>query len=170
MKNKILSALIALTLGMGSAYSQDKPMHEVYSMMVYNFVKYVQWPVDGSEEFVIGVIGNDPMFNTMHKWYTNSKIGLRTVQVKQFKSAADVSNCHVLYLDKARSSEFDALQNKIRGWNTLVITDKNGLGHRGSSINFKVVDSKLRFELNQKAIEASNLKVAGSLSAMAILI
>jgi hypothetical protein len=52
----------------------------------------------------------------------------------------------------------------------LVITDKSGLGEKGSGINFKTVDNKLKFELNQKAIEASNLKVSGALSSMAILI
>jgi hypothetical protein len=51
-----------------------------------------------------------------------------------------------------------------------MITDKNGLGAKGSSINFKVVDNKLKFELNSKAIEASNLKVSGALSSMAIII
>jgi len=33
-----------------------------------------------------------------------------------------------------------------------------------------MVDNKLKFELNQKAIEASNLKVSGALCSMAILI
>jgi len=50
------------------------------------------------------------------------------------------------------------------------ITDKNGLRAKGSSINFTTIDNKLKFELNQKAIESSNLKVSGSLMAMAIVI
>ena len=38
--------------------AQERPLHEVYSMMVFNFTKYVQWPDhSGSGEFVIGVIG-----------------------------------------------------------------------------------------------------------------
>jgi hypothetical protein len=81
-----------------------------------------------------------------------------------------MTNCHVVFIDTNKSGEFDAVNNKTKGQSTLVITDKSGLGHRGSSINFKTVDNKLKFELNQKAVEASNLKVSGSLSAMAILI
>jgi hypothetical protein len=76
----------------------------------------------------------------------------------------------VLYIDKSKSAEFESANNKVKGKGTLVITDKNGLGEKGSSINFKMVDNKLKFELNQKAIEASNLKVSGALSSMAILI
>jgi len=62
------------------------------------------------------------------------------------------------------------VNNMVKGKGTLVITDKNGLGAKGSGINFKMIDNKLKFELNQKALEASNLKVSGSLSSMAILI
>ena len=76
----------------------------------------------------------------------------------------------MLYIDKSKSGEFDAANVKVKGKGTLVITDKNGLGEKGSGINFKTVDNKLKFELNQKAVEASNLKVAGALSSMAILI
>ncbi len=170
MKKLIFSTLLSLIMLSGNVSAQDKPLHEVYSMMVFNFVKYVQWPSGGSGEFVIGVVGNTEMYNTMSKWYNGSKVGNFTCVVKQFKSAAEMSECQVVFIDRSKSSEFDAINAKVHGKGTLLITDKNGLGERGSGINFKVVDSKLKFELNQKAIEASNLKVAGALSAMAILI
>lgn len=171
MKKIVSAAVLSLVLMAGNVFGQDKPMHEVYSMMVYNFVKYIQWPTNsGSGEFVIGVVGNTEMYNTMFKWYNGSKVGSSTCVVKQFKSAAEVSDAQVIFIDRSKSGEFDNINSKIKGKNTLIVTDKNGLGERGSGINFKVVDSKLKFELNQKAIEASHLKVSGSLSAMAILI
>ena len=74
------------------------------------------------------------------------------------------------FIDRSKSGEFDAINTKMKGKGTLIITDKNGLGEKGSAINFKTVDNKLKFELNQKAIETSNLKVSGSLTSLAILI
>jgi hypothetical protein len=90
--------------------------------------------------------------------------------VRKIQLPSDADGCQVVYIDKTKSSDFDSYKSRITGKSTLVITDKNGLGQRGSGINFKVVDSKLKFELNQKAIENANLKVANSLSSMAILI
>jgi hypothetical protein len=165
-----LTAILALAVS-SQTFAQDRPMHEVYSMMVYNFTKYVQWPDhDASGEFVIGVIGNSEVYNTLSGWYGGKPRGSKTYVIKKFSSASEVSDCHVLFIDKGKSGEFDAINTKIRGKGTLVITDKNGLGEKGSAINFKTVDNKLKFELNQKAIEASNLKVSGALSSMAILI
>ncbi|NJM25378.1 MAG: YfiR family protein [Bacteroidia bacterium] len=169
---KIQKALVILALmASSSAFAQDRPLHEVYSMMVFNFLKYVQWPDHtGSGEFVIGVVGNSDVYSTLSSWYAGKPRGSKTYVIKKFNSAADVTDCHVLFLDKSKSGEFDEINGRVKGKGTLVITDKNGLGARGSGINFKTVDNKLKFELNQKAIETSNLKVSGALSSMAILI
>ena len=163
--------VVAALLISGSVFSQDRPMHEVHSMMVFNFTKYVQWPDHAtSGEFVIGVVGNADIYNTLNGWYGGKPRGSKTYIIKRFNSAAEVTDCHVLYIDKSKSADFDAVNDKVKGKGTLVITDKSGLGEKGSGINFKTVDNKLKFELNQKAIEASNLKVSGALSSMAILI
>jgi YfiR/HmsC-like len=171
---KKLKVLVAAVLMMvsGATFAQDnRPMHEVYSMMVFNFIKYVQWPDhDKSGDFVIGVVGNTEIYNTLNTWYGGKAKGTKTYVVKKFNSAAEVADCHIVFIDKSKSGEFDAVKNKVAGKGTLVVTDKNGLGEKGSCINFKTVNDKLRFELNQAAVETSNLKVSGALSSMAILI
>ncbi|MCS6973784.1 MAG: YfiR family protein [Cyclobacteriaceae bacterium] len=171
MKRIVRALLVVLVSVSLSGRAQDRPLHEVYSMMVFNFIKYVQWP-DHSEggEFVIGVIGNADVYNTLSTWYGGKPRGNKTYVIKKFNSAADVTDCHVVFIDKSKSSEFEAVNTKVKGKGTLVITDKAGLGEKGSAINFRFVDDKLKFELNQKAVEAANLKVAGSLTSMAILI
>lgn len=169
---KIHSLLLAVLLFSGSAFAQEKPLHEVYSMMLWNFTRYVQWPDNSAGgEFVIAVVGNANVYNTLNTWYGGKPRGNKTYVVKKFASAADLEGeCHVVFIDKTKSGEFEAINNKVKGKGTLVITDKNGLGARGSAINFTTVDNKLKFELNQKAVDASNLKVSGSLSSLAILI
>lgn len=168
---KLMILAVATLMISGSAFAQERPMHEVYSMMVFNFTRYVQWPDQATAgEFVIGVVGSNDVYTTLNGWYGGKPRGSKTYIIKKFNSAADVTDCHVLFIDKSKSGEFDAINTKLKGKGTLLITDKNGLGEKGSGINFKTVDNKLKFELNQKAIEASNLKVSGSLSSMAILI
>ena len=167
---RVLLAGLVMAVG-SSAFSQERPMHEVYSMMVFNFVKYVQWPAnDNSKEFIIGVVGNNDIYNTLTTWYSGKAKGAKTYVIKKFNNAAEVTDCQVIFIDRSKNGEFEAVNNKVKGKGTLVVTDRNGLGSKGSCINFKTVDEKLRFELNQQAIESSNLKVAGALTSMAILI
>jgi hypothetical protein len=168
---KLKVLLIAVALVTTSAMAQERPIHEVYSMMVFNFTKYVQWPDHtASGEFVIGVVGNSDVYNTLNTWYGGKPRGTKTYVIKKFNNASEITDCHVVFIDKSKSGEFESINGKVKGKGTLVITDKNGLGEKGSGINFKTIDNKLKFELNQKALEASNLKVSGALSSMAILI
>lgn len=168
---KVYALLISALLLTANAMAQERPLHEVYSMMVFNFTKYVQWPDHTANgEFIIGVIGNNDVYSTLETWYAGKPRGAKTYVIKKFNSSVEVTDCHVLFIDRSKSGEFDAVSAKVQGKGTLLITDKNGLGAKGSGINFKMVDNKLKFELNQKAIEASNLKVSGALSSMAILI
>jgi len=171
---KIVKTVVVAAVMLASSFvnAQDaRPMHEIYSMMVFNFVKYIQWPAnDNSKEFVIGVVGNGEMFHTLTTWYGGKPKGNKTYVIKKFKDASEVTDCQVIFIDHSKSGEFDAINSKVKGKGTLVVTDRNGLGSKGSCINFKTVDEKLKFELNQSAIEASNLKVASTLTSMAILI
>lgn len=168
---KVKALSLAFLLMSGMTFAQERPIHEVYSMMVFNFTKYVQWPDHtASGEFIIGVVGNENMYKTLSDWYGGKPRGSKTYVIKKFNSAAEVTNCHVVYIDRSKSNEFDAINAKVQGKGTLIVTDKSGLGEKGSAINFKTVDNKLKFELNQKVVESANLKVSGSLTSMAILI
>lgn len=155
----------------GPSFAQDRPMHEVHAMMVFNFIKYVQWPdYDKSGEFVIGVVGGNDIYNTLNSWYGGKAKGNKTYVIKKFSNASEVTDCQLIYIDRSKSGEFELINNKTKGKGTLIITDKMGLAQRGSCINFRTVDDKLRFELNQQAVEASNLKISGALTSMAILL
>jgi hypothetical protein len=170
---KTIKAVVVAAALMVSSFvnAQDRPEHEVYSMMMFNFVKYTQWPTsDNSKEFVIGVVGNNEIYNTLTAWYGGKPKGNKTIVIKKFNSASEVNDCQVVFIDNSKSNEFDAINNKVKGKGTLVVTDRHGLGTKGSCINFKKENDKLRFELNQHAFEASNLRVASALSQMAILI
>ncbi len=164
-------AFVAFALVSQITFAQDRPLHEIHTMMVFNFTKYVQWPdQDQPGEFVIGVVGNEDVYKTLSTWYTGKTKGHKTYVIKKFANASEVTDCSVVYIDKSKSGEFEVINTKLKGKGTLVVTDRNGLGSKGSCINFKTVDDKLRIELNQKAIETANLKVSSALTSMAILI
>jgi hypothetical protein len=169
MKRVILSFLAFCVFTLASA--QDKPIHEIHSAMLYNFIKYVQWPNEGDGgEFVVGVMGDDDVFNTLKQWYDGKPKGTKKYVIKKLGSAADAGSCAVIYLGRGKSNQFDDIKGVITGKPILTITNGNGLAQKGSCINFKIVDGKLKFEMNQATFGSNNLKVSSQLSSMAILI
>jgi len=169
MKTLFFSILSVFMVENGIA--QERPPHEIHSAMLYNFIKYIQWPNEGEAgEFVVGVIGDENVFNTLKAWYDGKPKGSKKYVIKKLGSPAEASDCQVVYVGKSKNKEFDAIKTSTTGKSILTITDGNGLGQKGSCINFKVVDGKLKFELNQATVTGSNLKVSSQLSSMAILI
>lgn len=164
--------LIVVTLIAGYTQAQERPTHEIHAAMLYNFIKYVQWPNESEPgDFVVGVIGDEKIFNTLKQWYEGKPKGsTKKYTIKLLADVSEAANCQVIYVGKAKNKDFDNIKNITTGKSILTITDGNGMGQKGSCINFKVIDGKLKFELNQASITSSNLKVSGQLSSMAILI
>ena len=170
LKLFVVTLLMGL-LSVSMLKAQEREKHELHSMMIYNFLKYIQWPESAnSGQFVIGVMGDDDVYNTLNSWYGDKERQGRVLRVKKIKSAAEASQCQLIYIGRSWSNMFEAVQQSVNNNPTLVITDKNGLGHRGSGINFKIVNNRLKFELNQNALNSSKLKVSSQLAAMAIVI
>ncbi|WNB18610.1 YfiR family protein [Marivirga arenosa] len=168
--SKVLIVIALMAVGF-SLKSGDRPMHEIHSMLMFNFIKYVEWPADAkSGNFVIAVVGDENVASTIEAFYSNRTVKGQTVKVVNANDINAVTNAHVLYLASNKSRDFDAAKNKFSGKSTLMITDKNGLGKEGSCINFKEINGKLRFEINESSIQANNLKISNQLSSMGILI
>jgi len=166
----IIAAIVGVSAKSANGIiEEDRPVHEIHSMMIYNFVKYIQWPAEGSQNFVIGVIGDDEVYSTLKSWYDGKVRGNKKFIIKKFNSPSEITDTNILYVAKSSSNQFDNIKTQAGG-NTLLITDKPGLGKKGSGINFRTINNKLAFELNQAVIERSNLKVSSQLTAMAIII
>lgn len=167
---KKLSILVLMCGLFFQASAQDRPIHEVHVAFINNFMKYIQWPSDGQPEFVIGVLGNDEVYTTLKSWYEGKTRGTQKVSVKKLTSVAEAQTCSLVYLSRSKSRDFDELKTAVSGKHILTVTDGANLGSKGSCVNFKEVDGKLKFELNKAALDASSLKVSSQLTSIAIVI
>lgn len=166
--SKIIFGILIISVLPFMAKSQDYRIHSVF---IYNFTKYIQWPSSAqSGDFVIGVLGNSPMVQSLEKLASERKIGNRSMVIKKFNSVDQVSQCHMLFIPESNSNDLEAALAKIGGQSTLIMTERQGLGSRGSGINFIVVDGKQKFELNKAATEKAQLKVSNELTSLAIVI
>lgn len=166
----ILVLFVGLNVIQQDAFAQ-RPMHEIHSMLMFNFIKYVEWPASTKQgDFVITIVGNEDVYQSISKFFANRPVKGQNVKIENVADVSAVGASHVVYLDSGKSGQFDDLQSKMSGKPTLVITDRNGLGKKGSCINFKEVGGKLKFEINQASLDTNSLKVSSQLASMGIVI
>ncbi|HCQ28844.1 MAG TPA: DUF4154 domain-containing protein [Flavobacteriales bacterium] len=143
----------------------------IKAVFIYNFAKYIQWPSNYKDgPFIIGVFGESNVLKELNKMAKMKKINNRPLKVVQYKDIADIEKCHILYVPKKYSDEFNAINKKLKSQSTVVITENEGLLDKGAGINFVVINNRQKFEINKTLLKKKKLKVSNDLDKLAVRI
>ena len=160
-------SMIVLLVGVSGVYAQVSN-YKAYTLFVYNFTKYVEWP-DGAikDEFVIGVYGNSPIINELQKMVAVKKAGEKNIRIVELTETTNASDVHILFIPDEKSSQLQKVVSAIKGKPVLLVTERQGLVQQGAGISFLSDNNSLKFELNNASIANQNLKVSKTLAALA---
>lgn len=167
MKRYLLVVIFSV-FSLISGVAQSYKMHTVF---IFSFTRYIQWPdAYNGGDFEILVFGDSPIVEELKSMAQVKKVGDRTIKVTKINEVSEIRKCNILFIPTAKSSQIAEILGKTTTMSTLVVTEEQGLGAKGSNVNFVVKDGKLAFELNQSATTKQGLKVSNELSRLAILI
>lgn len=165
----VLLTMIIGFLSFGDTHAQKTKYQSVF---IYNFSKYIKWPDDfNNGKFVIGVLGESEILADMKSMVAAKKEtnGLE-MEIRTFSSLVELTECNLLFVASDFCPQIRQIQDAISLQPTLIVTDNPGMATKGATINFVEQDSKIKFQLNQKNAKSKGLKVAGSLTSLAILL
>lgn len=145
------------------SYGQDAN-YKAYSLFVYNFMKYIEWPSSSGSQFVIGVMGDSPALNELNKLASVKKVKGKSIIIKKISSAEGISNCDLLYVADSGSKSFKESIASAKQKGVLVVCEREGMAKRGAGINFVMDDNdNLRFEVNKGVLAQNSLKISSTL-------
>lgn len=146
--------------------------YKLHTVFIYAFTRYVQWPeANSSGDFEIAVLGDSPIVEELKVMAQSKKVGgTRTIKVVRINSVSDIKPYHIVFLANSKNSIFPDVLAKVTGQPILLVTEQEGLGSKGSNINFVIRDGKLGFEINQASLSKQNLKVSNEINRLAIQI
>ncbi len=163
--------LLASLLGSTSSRAQDVD-YKAYTLFVYNFMKYIEWPESAlKDEFVVGVIGDSPVWGELKALAQAKKPRGKTIVLKKLQSADEAAGCHIVYIASGKSSFLKPVLDKTAGKPVLVIAEREGLARKGAALSFVTLDDDvLKFEINKNAIEQHSLKIPTVLVSLGLLV
>lgn len=163
---KIFLLLVpALCLGQQTSLSNE---YNIKTLFIYNFTKYIEWPAaEKKPVFEIDVVGESEIIKPLEDLARNKKINQKNIILKILEPGNEITG-DIVFLPSSRSSQLSVILKSCNGRNVLVVTEANNLALKGSAINFKVVDNKIRFELNQAAAKNNGLKLSNQLVELSI--
>ena len=161
-----------LAIGTASTRAQQVPP-KIASIFVFNFARYVQWPVEASNgDLVIGVLGLATVTADLRPAAATVKVRNRNVVIKNMTAltAADVNGCHILFVSAKANKLFKDAARLVGSQPILLISET--AGQPGSMINLFLDENedRTKFELNRALLERNGLRASTSLLALAITI
>lgn len=168
MLKSLLLLILVIFSGEVRVTAQDsKPEADLKAAFIYNFTKYIEWNTPVSDNFIIGVLGPSPIYESLMDIAMLKKVNDKLIVVKHFYNPDDITYCNILFVAKnAASTPTDILDRVARG--TLTISEETGFAAQGIAFNFVVNNEKLKFEVNTKSLNAAGLKASSQLLKLAI--
>jgi YfiR/HmsC-like len=167
---RLLVSSVGLALcGRHALGTEVYPESVVKAVFLYRFTGYVKWPprVPPLAAFTLAVLGADPVGQELERILGNRKINGLPVRIKEIDSVEDLGDAQMLYIG---SGSLDALQEEIAqiaDRPVLVVTDNPDGLDAGSTLNFVLLDRRVRFEVSVMASDRAGLKVSAELLSVA---
>jgi hypothetical protein len=166
---KPICALILL-LGFAINCSGQATDYKVHANIIYRFTKYIEWPENKPGDFVIGIIGDSPLYEELGALTANKSVGDQRIVVKKLSASAAFYSCQILFIGQDESRNLKRIALLTADQPVLLITEENGLAKKGSCINFIIVDDRLKLEINKNNVLSRNLNIASELLKLATIV
>lgn len=133
---------------------------------LYRFVDYVYWKNYSKDQtFKIAILEDSPITASLLKTTKNKKI-----EIKEYKSLKQIRSCHILFIPYNCTVPIETILSNFSGKPILIVTEQNGYGKKGAHMNFVMMDNKLKFEVNLKAINKAGIGISSFLLQHAIIV
>jgi YfiR/HmsC-like len=164
----LLGALGAL--GWRAAQAQSYSEDAVKAAFLYRFAGYVDWPAAALVEpqFTIAVLDADGVAGELGRLLQNRRVQNRPARVRSIKSIKELNNAQMLYIGASHRGDLRRVIAALSGRPVLVVTNEDDGLDAGSTVNFLLIDQRVRFEISVDAAQSAGLKVASELLAVAL--
>lgn len=166
-KTLILAAIFAaLVWPSGSGFGLEGTEDQIKGAMMVNFIKFIQWPDHVMEQtggvITIGIFGDDRFGDALEP-VDGRTVGGYRLSVRRVHLPDQLAACQVVYIPAAESHRAALLLQEIAGLPVLSIGESPAFLLSGGIIRFYMKNNHIRFEINQAAALAADLKISAKL-------
>ncbi|WP_082226759.1 YfiR/HmsC family protein [Microscilla marina] len=166
----IFTMLLSLAGGFVlKTYAQTKN-YTYQALFLHKFTEHVNWPVSAAygKKFRIGILGDKYVYRLMNNYLSQKKIAGVNTEVIHFTNVLQIRPCHVLFISESSNLNLKIVFARLRDIHCLIVSEKQDLFTKPklfpvlaaqSCINLKVVNNRLRFDLNKPNIRARGLSL-----------
>ncbi len=147
------------------AAERTAPEYQVKAAFLLNFTKFIEWPAtafaDAQSPFAVCVLGEDPFGGVLDQIVAGETVNGRKLVIEKLRRPPAAKSCQVLFLTASQREPSGALEHLGPG--VLTVGEADGFLRDGGMIRFVIENQRVRFDVNQKALENASLVVSSKL-------
>jgi hypothetical protein len=159
---RIAAALLLATQLAASSAAQPASVaaDDVKAAFLYNFAKYVEWPVAATGgSFRLCVVAEPGFLKRIDNLIAGETIEGRPV-MRDSPAVADARGCQILYVGASEKTRGERLIAAVRGAPVLTVGDTNDFLARGGMIAFVREGDRMRFDVDNGAAQSAGLTIS----------
>jgi hypothetical protein len=145
-------------------HQQDE--YQVKAAFLYNFARFTSWPEDTSSAFRLCVLGDDPFSEALDA-LAGKTIHNEPLAIARVKHASGLDGCELVYISTSYTDKLDEVIALLREQAILTVSDIDAFIDHGGIIGFRIIDDKVRFEINTSAAAKAGLSISSRLLSLA---
>jgi hypothetical protein len=156
-------ALIGIPAQPGAQSASDE--YRLKAAFVYRFPQFVEWPasaVQDSQTVDLCVLQPNPFGSELEQLVDGESLGGRPLRVRVVTAIGALSGCHALFAGD-RSEGAAAALKAVAGRPVLTVGESDQFLDAGGIIALKVVDRRVRFEVNASNAQKAGLRINAQL-------
>jgi hypothetical protein len=140
--------------------------YRVKTAFLYNFARFVTWPEIPHEQFTLCVLGSNLLGEHTHT-LLDKTVHDRQLRVLHLNGPSMLDQCQVVFIGEAYTQRLHEVMPALRGLPVLTVSDIEGFVARGGMIGFRLIDNRVRFEINTVAANNAGLSISSKLLTLA---
>src|SRR5579863_7201788 len=154
------------------AQNSQHTKYQIEAAFIYNFARFVDWPTraftDASSPMIIGVFGKNRFGTDLAQTISGKLIGGHPLQFRECASLTEATHCQVLFISDSEKGHLSNIISTLGNASILTVSETDNFIAAGGMINLRIVDDKMRFDINNSAAKSAGLTISSKLLSLAL--
>lgn len=168
----MLVALLSCAPAFSMADDSQTTEYKVKAAFLYNFSRFITWPEHDRQKdgkFNLCILGRDPFMELLDP-LSGKSVQKSSLNIKRLTTLDQSHACQIIYVSQTGNRNLEYIMSALKDQPVLTVSDIEDFTAYGGIIQFKLVDNKVRFNINIDNANHAGLTISSKLLSLATVV
>jgi hypothetical protein len=167
----VIALAVVMLASAAFVASQSVTQPALKAAFLFNFAKFVEWPLDLSPAALcVCVLDDVAVEDSLSQLISGAPVPGRSVALVKGARNRSLRGCHVVYVGDTDPARVAATLDEVKNAPILTVGDGDQFARDGGMIGLFIEDGRMRFAINPDAAQRAGLRLSSRLLSLAKIV